>query len=161
MGLLKELTGSSSCEALYKSDSSSRLLILKSLAKNSIPNDKVMPCENESQVFCLICLGFPNSSEEEEPLIVASFLRRINRENNPIPSLTDQHCEELKFCAQTLIALALFKKIMVKKWERYGAPKPDFYRKVSQSILSRKSNAHKAIGSHHKAWEDYLFEQLH
>ena len=139
-----------SCEELYKNDPASRLEILKSLAKNETKNEGIAPCESQSQVFCLICLKFPNSSEEEEPLIVSNFLNRAGKVENPLPALTDQFTEDTLFCAKTLVALALFKDALVKRWLRHSAPKPEFYRKTAQGVLSSKTQAHRAISSHHK-----------
>lgn len=146
--------------SLYKSDASSRLAILQTLASRNLSNE-YSPVDSGIRLgdaMCLICLKFPSASEESEPLIVASFLLKVNRESKPLPMLSED--AELKFCAKTLVALSLFLPAMNHRTTRHGAPRPDYYRSASISILRSRTPAHRALASHHRAWEIFLQENL-
>jgi hypothetical protein len=145
---------------LYKQDSSSRLAILKSMASCELPNTPLQwdLTKNIGGAMCLICLKFPLSTEESEPLIVASFLTKVSHETAPLPLIASD--EQLGFCAKTLVALSLFYPAMRRRTDRHAAPSPEYYRQTSRGILQNKTPAHRALASHHVAWENFLYEQL-
>lgn len=147
---------------LYTSAPSLRRLVMESLSKLPLPDSRtIMPCDMGSSLgntLCVICLKFSGASEEDEPLIAANFLLRVTREQNPLPMVSED--KDLGLCAKTLCALSLFLPAMSRRWERGGAPHPSFYRKAAQGVLSTKSYAHRALGKHHAAWENFIYEQF-
>ena len=149
-----------SCQQLYKDDPPSRLAILKALSSNPLENKPLAQTlgDNDGHFLTLLCLKFPNASEENEPLVVAGFLTKVSREKNPLPLLTED--SDIVFCAKALVSLALFQDALKKRWRNHGAPSPNFYRKTSKSVLKTKTKAHQAVSSHHEQWENFLFEQL-
>ena len=151
-----------SARSLYEGSPSLRKLILETLSKISLPDNKtILPCDLGSSLgntLCVICLKYSGASEEDEPFIAANFLLRATREENPLPRVSED--KDLGLCAKTLFALSLFLPAMKRRYERRGAPHPSFYRKVSQGILYKKSYAHKALARHHEGWENFIFEQF-
>lgn len=158
MKSLLETLANKACQRLFQDDPQSRHQILQSLAKNPLPEHPFCEKGSPGQLFTLICLKFPNPSEEEEPLVAAQFLVRLYREAQPLPLL----CEDspIAFCAKTLVSLALFKTALTKRWDSQGAPHPNFYRETAKTYLKSLSPAHKALGQHHERWENFLHEQL-
>jgi hypothetical protein len=152
----------SSAANLYAADPSSRMDILRSIARvSSFSGEGIVPCEpgfGMSEILFAICMKFPGSSEEAEPILAASFLAKCVRKNRPLPMITEDG--EMDFCAKTLVSLAVFLRAMIRRTERSGAPRPEYYRKVAQGILSQKTPAHRALSSHHMAWESFIHENF-
>jgi hypothetical protein len=148
--------------SLYERDPSSRLPILRAMSQGSpIPSEGIVPCPGPggvSEVLFMVCMRFPGSSEEAEPIIAASFMAKCVRSRAPLPMITED--SGVEFCAKTLVSLSVFLEAMNRRTARAGAPKPEYYRKVAQGILSKKTVAHRALSSHHQAWESFIHENF-
>lgn len=146
---------------LYQRDPASRLAILREMAGGAAGGG-IIPCDSGGGIgvaLCTLCLKFPGASEEDEPLVAAGMISRVSREYTPLPMLSED--PRMLFCAKALVSLALFLPAMVLRWRRRGAPSPGFYRNASMGVLdSGPTKAHRALGAHHRGWENFLHEQL-
>jgi len=147
---------------LYASDPASRLALMRECSRGEWPSDtEVIPCDAKggiTRAMCLLCLKFPGASEEAEPLLAAGMISRVSRDSRPLPMVSEDSAAML--CAKTLVSLALYLPAMIFRWKQRGAPRPEFYRNASMGILSKGTAAHRALGAHHRGWEDFLHEQL-
>ena len=106
-------------------------------------------------VLC-VCATFKPADSEEEVVIVSRMVCDVFTMVSPLPSLTE--CDTPKFCSKTMVSLALFHDHMVRRTERYGAPKPAYYRAVAKNRLNLTGRA--AVAEHHEQWESFLGENL-
>ncbi len=159
MELLQRTLGAEAAR-LYESDPSQRMALLSEVSKRGWPS--VLPCKGIGgigMVVSAICLGFPGASEESEPLVVAAMFSRAVREQQILPLASED--KGMMLCAKTLVSLSIFMPAMLGRWKRRGTPKPGFYRTLSVGILRRgPTAAHRALGTHHQAWENFLHEQF-
>ena len=57
-----------------------------------------------------------------------------------------------------LISLGIFKKAIVHRSERHGAPSPDFYRNIGRSTFVQIGK--EDVGNHFLQWENFLSEMF-
>jgi hypothetical protein len=156
--LIEELYDSKECETirdLYKNDESTRNILREAIGNKIILENKTILTSKPLDVLCLVCLTSKFASSEDECHRVAiTVYQHLDKVNDFLPYLTDQ--EGLAFASKTLIALSFAYKAMERRWQRHGAPKPDYYRKASKLTFLR--HGQKDIAAHHEKWEGFLGE---
>lgn len=111
---------------------------------------------NAIDVLAMICMNQNFTSDSREVLSVSFFIRRGLTNPNPLPMVTEH--KGLDLASKTLVALSFFKPYMVKRWQKFAAPHPSWYRKASQLEFMRAG--YKSLAINHRKWEAFLFERL-
>lgn len=141
---------------LYKDDPSIHRLLYKTFAQKIISESDKFISSKPLDVLCFICMSSSFAHSETECQTVAVIVYRQMRSDNPLPSIVGD--TGLLFAEKTLTSLAFFKDALKNKMNRYGAPKPEYYRGISKEVFKRYD--HKDIAENHEKWEMFLNELL-
>lgn len=154
---IDKLFNKSQADAIRKlwEDTSSRSLLQKEIGKELLNTDQIINELPLTQIMFMMSLS-PFANSEKECFDVAEIVYWGIEKNDVLPLVTKHNKQELAY--RCLISLSLFKKVMIKKYERYGSPSPDFYRNVgiqSFSLIGKQD-----ISSHFCKWESFIGEML-
>jgi hypothetical protein len=135
-------------------DKSSQLLLRQEIGKALINYEDILIDLPLSQLMFITSLSNFANSDTECHDVAAIIYWGINR-NDILPYVTEQQeCKELAY--KCLISLGMFKAVLVKRWERSGAPSPNFYRGVG--IKSFEIIGMNDISCHFYQWENFISE---
>lgn len=156
--LIEQLYSPDNCKAirkLYKEDSTVHNTIRNAIGTKIILDTDKLLTSNPIDVLYLMCLTakFANSDDECYRIAITVY-QYHNKLEDILPSITND-CG-LQFATKTLIALSFRAKAMEKKWKRYGAPSPSYYRQTSKQIFKKYNQ--KDIANNHEKWEGFLGE---
>jgi len=153
--LIDRLFGSGESDAIKSlwADESSRLLIQKEIGKKLLDTDEVIDELPLTQLMFLTSLSHFSTSEEE-CVNVASIIYWGFEQNDILPMVHEHRNKELAY--RCLISLGFFKKALIRRYERYGAPRPSFYRQVGANTF--ESIGMIEVGQHFNQWESFLSE---
>lgn len=98
----------------------------------------------------------PFADSEKECFDIAEIVYWGIQKTDILPLVTKHNGKELAY--RCLISLSLFKKIMIKKCNRYGAPSIVFYRNVG--IKTFNLIGQEAISDHFYKWENFISETM-
>ena len=158
-GIIDFIYDEKDCEnirSLYK-DEGLKLSLQKTIGHKIITDNSKIIDGNALDILCMICLNQDFTDNEEECFAIAVFvLRGMKMISNTFPSVAENR--GLDLASKTLVSLSLFQPAMIARWKRYGTPKPEYYRKISQAEFVRHN--HISIANHHKDWEHFLFQHL-
>lgn len=129
-----------------------RPLIQKEIAKELLNDHTVIELPLTQIMFISSLSTFADS--EKECYDVAEIIYWGITKTDVFPLISEHKGKELAY--RCLISLSLFKEALNKKYERHGAPSPDFYRKVG--ISSFEQIEMKEISHHFRQWEGFIGE---
>lgn len=144
--------------------------VLKHAANNFLdaPADKILTNTTLLDYFGLLCLSAKFAETIEECWFVAVLLTKGVKNTKSLPTVLMEdrdgtirvfYKHGLDVPARILTALTVFPEAVEARTRRYGAPAPDFYRKLSKAEL--RAQKQPAVAAHHEAWEDHLGPFLH
>ena len=153
--LVDKLFDKKQADAIRKlwKDRNSRFLIQKEIGKQLIRCESVIEEIPLTQImFITSTSSFANS--ENECYDIAGIIYWGLNKTDILPMVTKHQGEELgKRC---LISLGFFGGVIAKKYERYGAPSPSFYRNIGTSSFYQSGKDD--IGDHFSKWELFMQE---
>jgi hypothetical protein len=159
--LLEELYSPSECKTirsmlLSETDSTKKIILEAVGNKVALDQEKILT-SNPIDILYMICLTSKFASSEEEcHRIAITVYQRYRETQNFLPMLSKD--TGIIFATKTLIALSFHAKALEHRWKYHGAPKPDFYRKISKATFI--THGQKDIASHHEQWEGFLGEMF-
>jgi len=135
-------------------DPTSKTLIQKEIGKELIKNNEIINSSFPQLISITSLSPFASSLTECENVsyIIIWGLKKINI----LPLITEHENEELAY--RCFISLSFFKKALIKRYERYGAPNPNFYRNIG--VKSFESLGMNEISNHFNKWEMFLEEMF-
>jgi len=136
-------------------DFSSRCLLEKTIGKKIMEYDGILIDLPLTQLMFISSMS-PFASNADECHDVAEILYWGIHNSDVLPLITEHNGEEL--ANRCLISLSLFKRALITKCERHGAPSPDYYRNVG--IRAFIGIGREDIGNHFKLWEHFIGEML-
>lgn len=134
-------------------DTSSRSLIQQEIGKKLLDHDKIIGELPLTQVMFIVSLS-PFADSEKECNEIAEMVYWGIHRKDIVPMITEHNGKELAY--RCLISLGFFKEYLTKRWERFGAPSPSYYRQVG--IKSFKEIGRDDIGNHFGKWEGFMSE---
>lgn len=156
--LIEDLYTPKECDIirdLYKEDKSSNISIREAIGTKLITSHDKIVTSNAIDAICLICLTAKFAESEDECHRVAlTVYQYYDKTNKMHPSIVTDH--GLDLANKIFIALSFYPQSMARKWKRYGAPSPSYYREISKTIF--KNNGSEDIASHHENWETFFGE---
>jgi hypothetical protein len=155
--LIDKLFTASQSDAIRKlcEDKSSMPLIEQAIGQKLMGCDEVIDDLPLAQLMFLTSLS-PFASSPNECHDIAEIIFWGIKQENIIPSIVMHRDRELAY--RCLISLGLFKKTLMQKCNRHGAPSPDFYRNVG--ISSFRYIGKIEISNHFYKWELFLSEMF-
>jgi len=114
------------------SDEGCQNLIERQIAIGLLENQEVIDEMPLTQLMLLTSLA-DFSSCPQECYDVAEIIIWGIKEKDILPSIVNHRGKDLAY--RCLLSLGFHRKALVKKWDRYGAPSPDFYRKIGISTF--------------------------
>lgn len=156
-GIIDFIYSVEDCKRIRKlyEDNSLKELLQKAIGSKVITSKEIIDA-NSLDLLSMMCLNQNFTNDTSECFSVAVFIQRGLKNFKPCPLMTED--KGLNLASKTLISLSFFKPTMVRRWKKFGAPSPDYYRQISQAEFSR--NGHEEIASHHQLWENFLSEHL-
>ena len=153
--LVDQLFPKDQADAIRKlwADKTSRFLLQQEIGKQVLSQDEFLDQLPLTQLMFLTSLS-PFSNSEEECFMVASIICWGIRKNDILPMVTEHCGKELAY--RCLISLGFFKNVLVRRWERHGAPSPSFYRNVG--VKSFDQIGLNNISNHFCQWENFMGE---
>ena len=124
----------------------------------SLLNEEGIIVENPlSQLRVIVCSmsQFASSRDEcNEVTDIIIWAMKSDGVDKVVPMITEHNGYEL--AKRCLISLSFFEKHMCRRWQRYAAPSPDFYRKIG--ISSFEASGYPDISSHFDKWSLFIKE---
>ena len=155
--LIEQLYDKKNCEALrelFDTDPSARPCIKEAISSRLITKQDKIITTNAIDALFMICLSAKFADSEDECNRVAITIYQFHDRKPTIPCFSQDR--GLLFANKCLIALSFHPQALEKRWKRYAAPKPDFYRQLSKSVYSIHDQ--EDIAAHHEQWEAFLGE---
>jgi len=154
--LIDKLFSESQADAIRQlwEDKSSRLLIQQEIGKALIEHEGLILELPLTQLMLMTSLS-PFADSDTECCNVASIIYWGISRTDIIPYVTDQQTQR-ELAYKCLISLGIFKGVIIKRWERRGAPSPDFYRRIG--ISSFEQIGMRDISDHFCQWEGFMSE---
>jgi hypothetical protein len=149
-----EKSQSDAIRKLWK-DKELRDMIEKEIGKKLLNTDKFIEESPLAQIMFVMSLA-PFASDIKECHDVSEIIVWGFRKKDILPSIIEHRKKEL--ANRCFISLCLFKNVLINKCNRYGAPNPDFYRKVGISAFYQIGK--EDIGNHFYQWESFIPEML-
>ena len=135
-------------------DKSSRLLLEREIGKCLVEHEGIIEELPLTQLMLITSLS-PFASSARECYDVAEIIYWGIKQEDILPRVTE-HFDSKELAYRCLISLGLFKKVIISKCERYGAPSPKFYRGIG--VTSFKRIGKENISSHFVQWESFMSE---
>ena len=157
MSLIGELYNNEDREtikSLYKDDPSLWGLLKKAIGDKIMKEQKKVLLSKPLDVLSLMCLTSTFATSEDECHRIAVIVYEYMNEDEPLPYV--HRDVGMKLSKKALMALSLYGNALEKRWRLHGAPKPEFYRKIS--IATFNSHGHRDIAAHHRKWEGFIGE---
>ena len=136
-------------------DKESQFLLEKQIGKKLLDSNEILDDLPLTQLMLIASLS-PFASNKSECHNVASIMFWGIHTIDILPLVTEHQGKQLAY--RCLISLSLFKKALIKKWQRYGAPSPDFYRRVGTKTFKQIRCPY--ISQHFYQWECFLCEMF-
>lgn len=136
-------------------DKNSRLLIEQEIGKQIIDTDKIIQELPLTQIMFVASMS-PFASSSNECYSVAEIIYWGINTPDVLPSVTEHQGKDLAY--RCLISLGMFKKTLIHRCDRHGAPPPSFYRRVGISSFSKIGK--EDISEHFLQWENFLSEMF-
>ena len=153
--LIEKLFTKSQAEAIQQlwEDKKSRLLLEQEIGKKLLDTDRVIEDLPLTQLMLITSLSsFASSPNECND--IAEIIYWGMHKSDVMPLITEHKDKELAY--RCLISLGFFREVLARKCDRYGAPSPEFYRKVG--ARSFELIGQKEIGKHFYRWECFIGE---
>lgn len=153
IGLVNSLFSSTQIESIIKlwQDKNSRLLIEKEIGKHLLESDEILTESSFDQILVITSLS-PFASSDDERQSVAHIIYWGIKRGDMLPLCTEHQGKELAY--RCLISLGFFKRALIERHKRHGAPSPDFYREVGIEAFNRARMVE--IGNHFYKWESFI-----
>lgn len=153
--LIDRIFNATKAEAIRKlwEDQSSRNELTKQIGMQLLKNSDFIDDMPATQIIFITSLAH-FASNQQECYDVAEIIMWGLKKNDILPSIIDHHEKELAY--RCLLSLGFFKNMLIKKCNRYGAPSPDFYRRIGTAAFLYIGK--KDIGKHFHQWEHFLEE---
>jgi hypothetical protein len=156
--LIDQLYSENECgiiRSFYKNDAEIRPLLKEAIGSKLITQQDRIITSNAIDAICLMCMTAKFASSEDECCRVAlTVYHYYNKVQNMVPSLAFD--KGIDLANNIFICLSFYPQSIERRWKRYGAPSPSYYRKVSKTIFS--SHGFEDIASHHENWEVFFSE---
>jgi hypothetical protein len=136
-------------------DKSCQHLISEAMGKKILESDQIILEDPLAQLLCMVSLA-PFADSEEECVLVAAVIYWGRNQPDVFPMISEHSGQEL--ADRCLISLSFYKGAMMRKFDRHGAPAPDFYRRIG--IGTYKNIGRDDISAHFKQWESFIPEML-
>ena len=153
--LIDKIFSTTQSEAIRKlwADESSRKELEKQIGLQLMKSNEIVDDLPVTQLMFLTSMASFASTQQECYDIAEIILWGMTKENI-LPSIVEHREEDLAY--RCLLSLSFFKGALDKKYNRYGAPSPDFYRKIGVNtfIYLGKND----IGNHFCQWEHFMGE---
>jgi len=155
--LIDKLFEKSQADAIRKlwEDNSSRSLIQQELGKKLIDSDDFIDEFPLTQIMFISTMS-PFASSVNECYSVADVVYWGIHRVDILPLVSEHKGKELAY--RCLISLSMFEAALVKRYNRYGAPSPSFYRKVGEKSFEQIGM--NDIGKHFYQWENFIREMF-
>jgi hypothetical protein len=153
--LISQLFNKRECNGIRKlyKDESSRRLVYDVIANKLFDSEKPV-WGKPLDLLTLILAKNSFGASDEEVVNISAFIFRSIFYTDPLPYLTE--CPSLEFSIKTLTSLSFHYDKMERRTEKFAAPKPEYYRATSQTIL--RYNGYDGIAEKHQNWESFLIE---
>ncbi len=156
MNLIEDLYSGKKRDAIISllDDSSIRKQILAQVGMELNKRGVVISPSNEQLMVLLSQASFANNGTE--CVYVAKIVRRFLMVDEPLPRVAEHQGYDL--ASRCLVSLGFFPKAIEKRWERYGAPKPEFYREVGKTTFHEIGRAD--VSENFEKWERFMQEMF-
>ena len=134
-------------------DQNSHLLIEKEIGKRLLESDEIIGESSFNQLLVITSLS-PFASSDDERQSVAHIIYWGIHRGDILPLCTEHQGKELAY--RCLVSLGFFKRALIERCKRHGAPSPDFYRDLGIGAFNRAKMID--IGNHFYKWENFISE---
>jgi len=141
-------------KSLWK-DRENRLLLQEVIADKMVESNDLLELK-ALDYFVLLTSRARFSDSAEESVTVAGMLNHCLKIPDILPLVTVH--KHFEFSSRCLVSLALFRRSMEYRYNKFAAPSCEYYRGVSKIFLLR--DHFESLAAHHEAWESYLVEHL-
>jgi hypothetical protein len=132
-----------------------RVRMCESCKKELFSNKKILSFHSFDQLVSLMTNDFFEYTDEECCQVANLFYRTL-RFKRILPLFVDD--EGLDLASRCLISLGFFYDALENRSVRYGAPKPEFYRKVGKKVILNMEM--KDLHNNFNNWENYFRDNL-
>jgi len=137
------------------SDKDCKDLIERQIGIELFKSEEIIDEMPLTQLMLLTSLADFSSSSQECYDVAEIIIWGVKKEDI-LPSIIEHRKEELAY--RCLLSLGFYKKALVKKWNRHGAPSPDFYREIGAKTFWALGK--KEISNHFYQWEGFMSEMF-
>lgn len=133
----------------------SRLLIEREIGKQILDYQDIIKELPLTQLMFVASMS-PFASSSNECYTVAEIVYWGINTKDILPMVSEHKGKELAY--RCLVSLGIFKKAIIHRSERHGAPSISFYRNLGVSTFIQIGE--EDIGNHFQQWENFLSEMF-
>ena len=154
MSLLEKIFSQIEIESIQKlMDDDSLLLIEREIGSRLMKSEDILHEEVWNQVYSIVSMA-PFTESRDERLAITDIIKWGAFQVDIFPSIAAHRKQDLAY--RCLISLSFYKQNLERKYQKFGAPSPDYYREIG--IGTFQTIGMENIGEHFGQWEHFLGE---